>query len=311
MLNSITRRLVRLLDPFGTQRELKRIAERLEQVDQQLKQQHKWRSHMLGKIDALVRANYLDPFLGEAYPFAITARRFQLYSQNEEDGIVLALLAAAGITGRTFVEIGSGASGGNSGLLAREFGWRGVMVDYAADKVEKARVRYGLNPLVSFEALEVRPDNIDDLITRHGLAGEVDFFSLDIDSKDYWVFQAMTACSPRVLVLEYNAHFGPDASLTIAADTDMAKATKGVHGASLAALTKLAGEKGYRLVACDPTGTNAFYLRDDLGPDIPAVRVELAYQPMRDRGDPLGQALRKPIDLPAAAAAAGITLVEV
>ena len=49
------------------------------------------------------------------------------------------------------------------------------------------------------------------------------------------------------MVLEYNGNFGPERSLAIARETDMSRAVKGFHGASLKALTKLAAAKGYKL----------------------------------------------------------------
>ena len=64
------------------------------------------------------------------------------------------------------------------------------------------------------------------------------------------------------MVLEYNGNFGPERSLAIARDTDMSRAVKGFHGASLMALTKLAAAKGYKLLACDESGTNAFFVSE-------------------------------------------------
>ena len=58
---------------------------------------------------------------------------------------------------------------------------------------------------------------------------------------------------------------------------------KTYRGASLAALEKLARRKGYRLVVCDPAGTNAFFLRDDVAPAVPGVSVAQAYRPAADR----------------------------
>jgi hypothetical protein len=47
------------------------------------------------------------------------------------------------------------------------------------------------------------------------------------------------------------------------------------HGASLAALTKLANKKDYRLVGTNRFGYNAFYVRNDIAQDIlPAFTVE-------------------------------------
>lgn len=301
----------RILGVATLQAELTRIARRLDSLEAHARQETKWRGHITGKMDSLIRAQYLGDFLGTDYPFAATSRRFKLFSQNEEDGMVLALLQTAGVVTRTFVEIGSGGSGGNSGILSREFGWRGVMVDYDAENIERAARKFGDNPNLAFERLEVTPGNVDALIERNGLTGEVDFFSLDIDSFDYWVLKAMTACSPRVMVLEYNAHFGPEAAVTIAPDADLSKAPKGLHGASLAALVKLAATKGYRLLACDPSGTNAFFLRNDLRPEIAAVPVARAYKPMLDRGDPFGETPRAVKDLVAMAETSGVALVEV
>jgi hypothetical protein len=309
----------KLLDLFrraignnALQDELRRMTKRLDALENHARLETKWRGHFTGKVDALLRHEYLAEFLevggGPAY---LLSHRFKLLSQNEEDGIILALLQLAGAPNRTFVEIGSGASGGNSGMLAQEFGWRGLMVDIDQDKIARARAKFGVNPKVSFEAVAVSPENINALIERHGLDGEVDLLSLDIDSFDYWVLEAMSACSPRVMVLEYNGNFGPERSLAIARDTDLSRAVKGFHGASLKALTKLAATKGYKLVACDESGTNAFYLRRDLALGIEAVAPEVAFRPMRDSGDPLRESLRAPKDLEAIAKEHGLRLVEV
>lgn len=222
--------------------------------------------------------------------------------------MIMALLQTAGVATRRFVEIGSGASGGNSGLLAQEFGWRGLMVDYDARSVAKCRERFGDAERVRCEHHEVTPGNIDQIIADHGLTGEVDLFSLDIDSFDYWVLQAMTACSPRVMVLEYNANFGVEQAVTIPLDAPLEGSPKGYHGASLAALTRLSAEKGYRLLACDPSGTNAFFLRNDLRPEIKAVPVERAFRAPRDRSDPLADSLRSPIDMISVAREKGLPL---
>jgi hypothetical protein len=294
------------------QDELRRMSKRLDSLEDHARLETKWRGHFTGKVDALLRHDYLAEFLeADGGPTHLLSQRFKLLSQNEEDGVILALLKLAGAPNRTFVEIGSGASGGNSGMLAQEFGWRGLMVDIDQDKIARARAKFGVNPRVSFEAVAVSPENINSLIERHGLGGEVDLFSLDIDSFDYWVLEAMTACSPRIMALEYNGNFGPERSLAIARDTDMSRAVKGFHGASLKAFTKLAAAKGYKLLACDESGTNAFFVRNDLAPGVDAVSPEIAFRQMRDSGDPLRESFRGPKDLEAIAKERGLRLVEI
>ena len=73
--------------------------------------------------------------------------------------------------------------------------------------------------------------------------------------------------NPRVVVLEYNSAFG-HRSLTIKYDPEHRYQPRQEHplyfGASLVALSKLAKEKGYILVACDCHGHDAFFVKKDV-----------------------------------------------
>ena len=75
-------------------------------------------------VQAALRGIYLRDVPLEP-PHSLTARRFRLHSQNDEDGITLALVSIAGHGGRRFAEIGCGPNGGTSGILAKELGWSG------------------------------------------------------------------------------------------------------------------------------------------------------------------------------------------
>jgi hypothetical protein len=253
-------------------------------LESALKTERKWRVRFSRQVSALLRSQQLSR-LPLSPPYDITARRFGLWSQNEEDGIILALLEHAGITDRRFVEIGSGQSGGNAALLAYECGWAGLMIDVVPDAIEKLRIRFGHNPGVVGVIAAVSPENINQLLTDHGFTGEVDLLSIDIDSYDYWVLDALTVVSPRVLVVEYNARLGAERAVTIPKQAVLGQIPKDHRGASLAALDKLARGKRYRLVVCDQTGTNAFFLRHDVAPDVPGVSVAQAYRPAIDRSN--------------------------
>ena len=94
----------------------------------------------------------------------------------------------------------------------------------------------------------------------------------------------MTCISPRVVCIEYNAGLGPDLSLTVPYDDEFERYAKHpggfFHGASLAALESLGKRKGYYLIGCDKTGTNAFFLRDDIQIDgVPALTPREAFRP--------------------------------
>ena len=69
------------------------------------------------------------------------------------------------------------------------------------------------------------------------------------------------------MVLEFNAAWGCERSVTIPYDPGFRLDLKPPYrcGASLAAFTKLARAKGYRLVGVQSFGFNAFFVRNGLG----------------------------------------------
>jgi hypothetical protein len=229
-------------------------------------------------LDALTRQLVLDPEQ-LPYPDRLTAQRFMIFSQNGEDGILLALFRAAGTVNRRFAELGCGVNGGNSGFLAYELGWSGLMVDGDENCVATCRVEFPRDRVEVTQAWITR-EGIDELLEGHGIVGEIDLLSIDIDGNDYWIWDAMTVASPRVVVIEYNAGFGPERSVAVPyqADFDRKKIHRAYYGASLQALTRLAARKGYRLVAVEPRGVNAFFLRHDIAPEIPSVDPREAYR---------------------------------
>lgn len=233
-----------------------------------------------------------------AYP-PLAARSVELnryearvYSQNGEDGIVARLFSLVGVTDRTFVEFGIGdGSECNTANLSITFGWRGLLMDADAAMVERARRFYASRPSrphVSVVRARVTPETIDGLLRENGIEGEIDLLSLDIDGNDLWVWRATTAIEPRVVVIEYNASFGSERSLSVPYEDGFDRyaehASGFYHGASLAALAKAGAEKGYALVGCDSRGANAFFVRHELtGAALPAVTAAEAYFPLWER----------------------------
>ena len=235
-------------------------------------------------MQAIQRALFLNPD-ELSYPHNLTVRRFSLSSQNEEDGIIHAIFGKIGKGSRRFVEIGAGTNGGNSGFLARECGWNGMMLEADEDRLSKLKIRFealGVPCLPDWVARE----NINDLVRDNGCAGEIDLLSIDIDGNDYWIWEAMTACLPRLVIIEYNSLFGPDRAVVVPYDPEFdrhrfVESVEGGHyyfGASLQALTRLAEQKGYRLVVTEPRGVNAFFLRNDVGNEIPACDPASGYR---------------------------------
>ncbi len=223
----------------GLARESRRVAETIHAGQ---KVEGKWRKIFYNQVSALVRHACL-PLDQLRPPYDLTARRFRLRSQNEEDGMLIALLQRAGWGGRRFVEIGSGKTGGNAAMLALECGWEGLMIELSTSAAGVARHKFASNRLVTVVNDRVTPASVNDILARHGFTGDIDVLSIDIDSYDYWILEALTVASPRILVLEYNALFGPDRRVTIPLDQPLEDAPKGYSGASLAALTDLARQR--------------------------------------------------------------------
>jgi len=208
---------------------------------------------------------------------------FRVFSQTDEDGIILFLFAVIGATNKLFVEIGTGnGTECNCANLAITFGWHGLFIDGSSDAVAAGAAFYARHPATrvfppKFLSAMVNRDNINQLISDAGFRGEIDLLSIDIDGMDYWIWKAIDVVNPRVVVVEANGKFGTR-SITVPYDANWvydAQAHPHYHGASLPALTKLAHEKGYRLVGTNRFGYNAFYVRDDIARDlIAAVTIE-------------------------------------
>ncbi len=223
-------------------------------------------------------------------PLDINKQELKVYSQHGEDGILLYLFSKVGTTNRFFVEFGvQDGRQCNTANLSIHFGWRGLLMDDSEPNVLRGREYYEcvLQARVAdvrFVHAWVTRENIDSLLRENGVAEEIDLLSIDIDGNDYWVWEAITVTRPRVVVIEYNATLGEERAIITRYDPRfdcMKKHPSGFyHGASLAALTKLARAKGYVLVGCDSFGVNAFYVRRDVAEGkLSEVSVRDAYYP--------------------------------
>jgi hypothetical protein len=211
---------------------------------------------------------------------------YSLFSQNGEDGIIRFLFSEIGFESRRFVEFGFGPVQCNSLRLILHEGFKGLLMDGSQENCDffnRAAAGRGLDGVEAVPAFLDR-ENLNRIIADHGIEGEIDFLSLDVDGNDYWLWEALECVSPRVACIEYNAGIGPALSWTVRYDPEFERYAKHpsgfFHGASLRALESLGRRKGYRLIGSDSTGTNAFFLRDDIdAPQISTVTAEEAWRP--------------------------------
>ena len=214
---------------------------------------------------------------------------YSFLSQNGEDGIIRFLFDEIGFETRRFVEFGFGAKQCNALRLVLREGFQGLLMDGSAENCDFFNMgarKLGLEGVEAYRTFLDR-ENLNPTIAGRGISGAVDFLSLDVDGNDYWLWEALDCISPRVVCIEYNAGIGPALSLTVPYDPRFERYAKHpsgfFHGASLKALEALGVRKGYRLIGCDSTGTNAFFLRSDIeAANLPTLTAAEAYRPHKN-----------------------------
>lgn len=205
------------------------------------------------------------------HPVRLSDQEFKAFSQFGEDGILSWLTRGFGPDQRTFLEIGVGSyAEANTRYLASRVHnpWRGVIIDCDDRHLDfgghPESWRWNVRPIQAM----ITPENADAVLSENDLKGEIGLLSIDIDGLDYWVWESIHAIDPRVVVLEYNSVYGPDASVTIPRATEFslssADSTGQYFGASLQAMVHLSTARGYTFVGATSTGVNAFFVRNDL-----------------------------------------------
>lgn len=191
----------------------------------------------------------------------------KVFSQHDEDGILAEIFNRIGTTNKKFFEFGVGDGLENNSLYLLYKGWSGVWVE--GDQASYEKIIKNVDLFISdLKTLKVVNDfvstkNINQIIKKNDLA-ELDLFHIDIDGNDYHVVKAISELSARVVMVEYNALFPADFAWTIKNNIDHKWVASTHYGASLLAWDQLMNPLGYKLVGCNITGTNAFYVREDL-----------------------------------------------
>ena len=214
---------------------------------------------------------------------------FRVFSQFGEDGIIQFLVQRVPVTNRVFVEIGvEDYSESNTRFLLVNDAWRGLIVDAGSDHhrfLEDSRLawRTTIDAVTAF----IDRDNVNDVIGRGGVSGDIGLLSIDIDGNDYWVLDAIDCVAPQIVVIEYNSVFGPSGQSRSPYDRDFVRGQKHFStlywGASLAAMARAAETKGLALVGGNRAGNNAFFVRRDGLGDIPERTPADCWRPAQFR----------------------------
>lgn len=176
----------------------------------------------------------------------------QIYSQNREDGIIALLCDHLAHANKLAIEIGS--SDGTQNMI------RNLIVNHeyfglghdGLDQVWTHDRYQHVNGWVSLDNIDQTVSSWPDL--------QPDFFSLDIDSFDFWILKHLMyqiGLRPSVICVEYLGYYGPYDICSVRADLGRYRNWK--CGASLSAFKQLLARFHYEFFTCDTMGVNAFF----------------------------------------------------
>jgi hypothetical protein len=195
---------------------------------------------------------------------------FKVFSQWGEDGIIQFLINNIPIKNEIFVEFGvENYTESNTRFLLENDNWKGLVMDGSKKNIDYIR-NDDLYWKYDIEAKEVfiTCENINEVILKSDISGDIGLLSVDIDGNDYWIWNKIECISPRIVICEYNSVFGDSFEVTIPYKEDFNRINEhysGLYwGASIKALISLADRKGYEFIGSNKNGNNAFFIRKDL-----------------------------------------------
>lgn len=239
----------------------------------------------LEKIQQCLSDDYLMRHLhyNSDYDDRLNRFEFDVYSQAGEDGIIEEIFRRIGTTNKFFVEIGVGNGDISNTAYLLTQGWSGLWLEMSKTNFKHIMNMYKCvigHGLVAKHA-EATAENVERLFGEGDVPVEFDLLSIDVDGNDYWVWKAIENYKPRVVVIEYNALYPPGVRWVMRYAPGRVHDGSAYFGASLKSLEELGREKGYRLVACNFAGVNAFFVREEAKGFFEFYDTRYFYEPQR------------------------------
>ena len=219
-------------------------------------------------------------------PKRLNRHEAQVFSQNGEDGAIAEIFARIGVVDRVFVEFGAGDGMENNTTYLLFQGWSGFW--FEGDESNVQAIRESFEQAVRKNRLVVArefltAERAPEILSKHQVPREFDLLSLDIDRNTSWIWRKLGEFRPRVVVIEYNASIPPQDEWEIAYSADAKWEGTLCFGVGLRTLQKIGEKLGYVLVGCELSGTNAFFVRNDLAVNrfLAPFSAENHYEPPR------------------------------
>ena len=195
----------------------------------------------------------------------LTEAEVKIFSQNGEDGIIDYLANKLKLNEKNFVEIGVGNyRESNTRFLYNKYHPKGLIVDYIDDMEKKVKpfVNLWKGDLRIYNK-QINSENIIDTLDQN-CDYEIDIFSVDIDSIDYWIIEKLNNNISKIFVAEYNPIFGSELEVTVpnisGFERNKYHYSNLCYGMSLRALINLMNKKGYYFIGTNLQKINAFFI---------------------------------------------------
>lgn len=200
----------------------------------------------------------------------INEYEFQIFSQFGDDGIIQYLINNIKNIERKFVEFGvENYEEANTRLLLEKDNWSGLIIDSSQKNISYIKKqdffwKNRLNVVCDF----ITTKNINHILKINDFVSDIGVLSIDIDGNDYWIWKEIDVVNPAIVIIEYNARFGKESSVTIPYNEKFIRNNVNnlYYGASLSALNKLAEKKNYSLICTNKNGNNAYFIKNNLIP---------------------------------------------
>ena len=213
----------------------------------------------------------------------------KFYSQNEEDGILLEILKRIKKNNGSFIEIGVGGFVRNNGtenntIILLMLGWKGIWIDSQKIDInlnENSRLQFIKEFLDKDNCIKTLQGGLEKLNLKKK---DINVISIDIDGNDFFIAETLlnNDYKPDCLIVEYNAKFSPPILYNMPYDKNYVWKGRDDQGSSIQHWVNFFEKFGYKLVCCNITGTNAFFINNkhnDKFNDIPTDINNIYYAP--------------------------------
>jgi len=220
----------------------------------------------------LVLAVLLSTFaFGQGKP-KLTDFKKNVYSQWGEDGMIEKIFEIIGKTNKIAIEFGAydGLSLSNTAnLWTKDPSWTAVLIEPNSNYYNNMLKNVAKYSCITIEeAIGTGKDSLESVLSKYDLHFPVvDILSIDVDGNDYQIFEAIENLRARLIIIEYNP--------SIPAHLDVYSNYHNSLGCSVAALKRLATQKGYSLVGL--TDTNCFFVQSEDFPKFAELETDLEH----------------------------------